>query len=435
MPDSPRAVRREGFPRRRPHAAWSALSILALAVSLAGCSSGRSKVASLAPPSAPGAESGVPALAIDPANGDVLLCWVAGEPGEWRLWFARSTNQGRTWSSPMLVTPPGEPIELQPESPPAMVCDGRRRVGITWSTSVEDTGLSGPASDVRFARSTDGGKNWSAPVTVNDDVASGPGSHSHASLGLQPDGGLVAVWLDGRPGGERLDADLTEGIDASVHMARSTDFGVTWGANSAQWSRACAQCRVGLAVDAMGRPMAAFRKHYPGQIRDVVVGWPDGPSVRANADRWLVASPPASGPAVAFSRDATLRLAWYTGAPDLAGVWFRESLPELWDSTRAPLPVLLGDRLPIVHVGLGEAGMSGTLVACDADSNGDRALTLARIEPSGRRVAERFIVPESRGATYPHVVASPIRRPAYVAWTRFEGGLRQVGMLRWDAGR
>src|SRR5262249_35557146 len=137
---------------------------------------------------------------------------------------------------------------------------------------------------VRFARSMDGGRTWDAPATVNDDIASGPGQHAYQTVSALPDGSLLAAWLDSRPGGERLDADETEGIDASVYAARSLDFGAHWGPNVAQWSRACTASRVALAVDAFGRVLVGFRRHYPGYVRDVVLARMDHPSGRANDD-------------------------------------------------------------------------------------------------------------------------------------------------------
>jgi len=347
--------------------------------------------------------------------------------------FARSKNRGATWSEPVAVTPPGEPIRPQPESSPVMVCDDDGHVGIAWSTTVEGESTGVTSSNVRFARSQDGGRSWEDPVTVNDDAASGPGMHAYQGLAMYNDGSLLAAWLDSRPGGERLDADESEGMDASVHVARSLDFGGHWGPNAPEWSRACGSCRVAVAVDVMNRPLLAFRRHYPGQVRDAVVARLDAPAVRARGDDWVVSSP-GTGPAIAFARDGTLRLAWFSGVPGHVGVWFREDVPE-YDSTATPLAVLHGDDLPIVHVGLGEAGMSGTLIACDADSSGDRVLVLARVHPSGRRVEERIRVPGTEGASHPCVAALNTCPYALVAWTTMDAGRNQVKLLRWDAGR
>jgi hypothetical protein len=224
-------------------------------------------------------------------------------------------------------------------------------------------------------------------------------------------------------------------VDASVHIARSMDFGAHWGPNSAQWSRASRGCRVGVAVDLLMRPLLSFRKHFPGHIRDVVVGRPDGPPVRVFYDDWPAPEEPsASGPLV-LSRDGTMRSVWYTGAPGRAGVWFRQALPELLDSTAAPIPVIRAARVPPIAADVGRAGMSGSLIACDADTAGGSGLTLVRVASSGVRVAERFVLPGTQGACYPDVGSINTRRYAFVAWTERRGGMSRLRLLRWDLHR
>ena len=213
------------------------------------------------------------------------------------------------------------------------------------------------------------------------------------------------------------------------------DFGAHWGPNAAHWSGACLNCRVSLVVDPSDNLFVSFRKHFAGLVRDIVLARPGGLPVRMRDDDWKVAVGPASGPAMTLSRDGTLRLAWFTGAPGSKGVWFRESVPELMDSTSAAVPVLVSEALPTVHVGIGEAGMSGTLIACDADSTGANRLTLVRVEPAGNRVVERFIVPGTLGVSYPTIATERAGKAAYLAWTTQKGDHRELRLARWDLGR
>jgi hypothetical protein len=425
-------------PSKRParrRALAARVFLPALLVTLASCSHRPSTFVQLNAPVAPGAESGAPSVEIDPANGDALLGWVAGGPGGWRLWFSRSHDRGVTWSAPVAVTPLGEPIQLDLDSSPILVCDEDHHVGIAWTTAVYLPGRLEHTSDVRFARSMDGGRHWEPATTVNDDVASGPGHHSHYGIAVYPDGGLLAAWLDDRPGAERLDADVSEGVDASVYASRSPDFGAHWGPNSPQWSRACRGCRVAVAVDLLARPLISFRKHYPGQFRDVVLARLDGPAVRAYKDDWVAPDEPIAGTSLVLSRDGTLRSVWYTGAPGRAGVWFRQDLPELMDSSRTPIPLILAERQPVISCDIGKAGISGSLIACDADTTGGDGLTLVRVASNGRQVAERLVVPGAQGAAYPYVGSIHTRPYAFVGWTERRDGISKLRLLRWDLHR
>ncbi len=75
--------------------------------------------------------------------------------------------------------------------------------------------------DVYFARSTDAGTSWGAPVRVNDDV----GDHWQwfGTMSVSPNGRIDAVWNDTRNTGVARESEL--------HYASSTDGGVTWSVN------------------------------------------------------------------------------------------------------------------------------------------------------------------------------------------------------------
>ena len=419
-----------------PHRRWRTrnhfLLALAALLALGGCSEKPSTFVELQIPAAPGAESGAPTIEIDPATGDALLAWMAGGADGWRVWFSRSRDRGKTWTPPVAVSPAGEPLQLDLDSSPILVCDDARHLGVAWSTAVYLPGQLGHTSNLRFSRSMDGGRHWDPASTVNDDVASGPGHHSHHSVAVYPDGSLLAAWLDDRPGAERLDADVTEGTDASVYVARSLDFGAHWGANTPEWSRASRDCRVAVSVDLMMRPLVSFRKHYPGFVHDIVLARLDSPAQRAYDDKWSTPDPPSCGTSLVISRDGTLRSVWYTGAPGRAGIWFRQDLPELLDSTSVPLQLIRAERPQGIGVDIGRAGMSGSLIACDADTTGESGLTLVRVKSSGDRVMERTEVPGTQGARDPYVGSINTRPYGFVGWTEQRGGMSRLRVLRWD---
>jgi hypothetical protein len=409
--------------------------IALLALPLAGCGRGKSALTPISLPIAAGQSASEPAVCIDPRDRSVAAIWLQDDGPYGRIWFARSRDRGATWSAPVAVTPPGEPLLERPEASPRLSCDAQGRVAVAWSTSVDAPGRASPASDVRFSRSVDGGVTWSAPVTLNDDHAAAPGMHSFHDMAATEDGRLAVAWLDSRPGGDGVVRDTSLGPGASIHYVLSSDFGGSWSGNSAQWSRACPECRVAVSMDFTGLVFVSYRRHLAGDVRDLVVSRPDGPPVLVHADGWASPECPRSGPALRVPRDQTLRMAWYTGAPGRSGVWFRHALPETYDSTVTPLPILTGEHLPVVHVSLGTCGPYGSVVACDADSSGGGRLSLVRVESSGRRVVERRTPSGTSGVERPQIASSNRDRNAYVVWTERDAGRSQVRMLRWELGR
>lgn len=76
--------------------------------------------------------------------------------------------------------------------------------------------------DVMFARSTDGGLTWDAPVRVNDDIAT-DNTQWLATMSVAPNGRIDAVWLDTRDNpGTQLSA---------LYYSYSIDQGTTWSTN------------------------------------------------------------------------------------------------------------------------------------------------------------------------------------------------------------
>ncbi|HNQ90599.1 MAG TPA: sialidase family protein [Verrucomicrobiota bacterium] len=77
--------------------------------------------------------------------------------------------------------------------------------------------------NVMFSRSTDGGRNWSAPVRVNDDAPNQHAAHWFGTLSVAPNGRIDACWNDTR---NSADHTLSE-----LYYSWSDDGGVTWAAN------------------------------------------------------------------------------------------------------------------------------------------------------------------------------------------------------------
>jgi hypothetical protein len=77
--------------------------------------------------------------------------------------------------------------------------------------------------DIYFARSTDSGVTWSAPVRVNDDPVGNNAWQWFGTMSVAPNGRIDAVWNDTRNTGQHEWSEL--------YYASSSDGGVTWSTN------------------------------------------------------------------------------------------------------------------------------------------------------------------------------------------------------------
>jgi hypothetical protein len=81
------------------------------------------------------------------------------------------------------------------------------------------------ASDVMFAKSTDGGVTFSTPRRINDDAMDSAKWHWLGTMAVAPNGRIDVVWLDSR--------NAANNTDSQLFYSYSTDGGDTWSANVA----------------------------------------------------------------------------------------------------------------------------------------------------------------------------------------------------------
>lgn len=368
-------------------------------------------------------ESADPALTTDPATGDLLLAWVARDSGEFDLYHARSSDHGRSWSPPARVTTQSGLVRPQAEASPRLLAHNGV-LALFWPTSIDVPGRRHPASNLRFSRSTDGGRTWSESVILNDDTASVLAGHTFHGATATGDSTFVVAWLDSRAPAKASADDPGAPTDgnATVYTAQSDDLGASWAArNTKLWSAACPCCRVSLAGAPDGGIHASWRAHLEGSVRDPVVGRIGETiqePVRVHEDGWVFPGCPHTGPALAVDADGIQHVAWFTGKEAGAGVYYARSRNESFD---APVPILTGTALQTGHPAISLLPAGGAVVAVNLGESGERVLTIAHISPTN--VVSRFEVAGSDGSDHPQL-ATAADGSVYVAWTDKSSGSR-----------
>jgi hypothetical protein len=209
-------------------------------------------------------------------------------------------------------------------------------VYVTWIADRDVPGRPFPATDLRLARSADGGRSFSPAVTVNDDGGFRSG-HSFHDVAVSPDGSVYVSWLDSRAQDayERESghtpvaghASHGDGPGVEVRVARSTDGGRAFGEAAVVAQGVCECCRTRLAFGRDGVVYVAWRHQFGANVRDPAVARSDdggatfGEPVRVAADGWLIPGCPHSGPAIAVDGAGRVHVAWHTGAPGRAGLY------------------------------------------------------------------------------------------------------------------
>lgn len=304
------------------------------------------------------------------------------------------------------------PIEPHGESPPKLAYSSDGALNALYVVTKLVPGRRFPAAALRFVRSTDGGAHWSKPVSVTDDSTFG--SHNFEALYAGPDGALYASWLDGRTG------------KSTVYMTRSTDGGQSWMPNvRVTAGEACPCCRTAMASGPDGVLYLAWRKVFPGNVRDVVVArsadrgtsWEE--PVRAHADDWVFDGCPHAGPSMQVDAKGRLHIAWWTGKQGAAGVWYAHSD----DGARSfsnPTALGVAEFSRPAHVQMALGGQGRLIATWDDGTLATPRIVVRTSKDGGEHWSETATLSDSgRVAGFPVVAAT--RERMTVAWSEQRG--------------
>ena len=255
--------------------------------------------------------------------------WVVFVQNE-HIYLVRSTDNGQSYSKPVVVNAKPETIEANGENRPKIaITDQAVLVSWTQKTNGPFTG------DIRLARSEDKGKSFQPPKTINDD--GNIISHRFDNLLAYPDGTVYVTWLDKR-NKWRAEAKGKNYPGSGLFVASSTDHGKTFSKNFAVADNSCECCRIAVAP-AAAKDLAIFWRHiYPsskqgGSSRDhgFALVSAEGDIIgltRATVDEWQINACPHHGPAMAAAANGTFHLAWFTNGEQRQGIFYGRFNPE-----------------------------------------------------------------------------------------------------------
>jgi hypothetical protein len=336
------------------------------------------------------------------------------------LLVVRSSDGGRNFSAPVAVTPQPEAITADAENRPKLAVGDDGVVHVSWTQS-----LARPMSAyIRYARSTDGGRTFLPPVILNDDRQLI--SHRFDSLAIDGRGRVAVAWLDARSRTGKT-ANKSPQTDVGLYAAVSEDGGATFGRNRRIADHSCQCCRTGLAWTAAG-PIAFWRHVFGRNIRDfAIANLNGGPVLRVTDDAWEIDGCPHHGGGIAADGRGNLHIAWFTNGEKRKGIFYRRIAQTDFSKADARLdmsaPLPLGDPAR-------QAGHPAVAAA------GDRVL-LAWREFDGQHFSAWAMLSRDAGTTWtpPQKLAEAQQqadftlplidaRQAFVVWNTAAEGLR-----------
>lgn len=351
-----------------------------------------------------------PGLAIGAALDGSGRLWLARVENQ-QLWLSRSDDGGRNFSRPVAVSSEPEDIAADAENRPKIAVAQDGTVLLSWSQSLPQK----YSGNVRFARSTDGGRSFSKPITLNDDGRIG--SHRFDSLAIDGAGRVAVVWLDGRD----RDAAREKGAafaGSSVYLAQSADNGAHFSANRKLTEHTCECCRTSLVWTAEG-PVALWRNLYGTNTRDFALANLDTGKVRrATDDEWQIDACPHHGGGLAVDDHGALHLVWFTQGKTRQGLFYKRIA-----TGRESPPMALGN--PTAQAGHATVAAAGSMVVIawrEFDGRVYVARAMHSTDGGASWSAPQRLAESSGGADYPLPLTDGER--ALVVWNSATEGVR-----------
>lgn len=347
-------------------------------------------------------------------DGALWLAWAAAG----KVSVARSLDLGRTFTAPVAVN--REPLDLDwgPDARPKIAVDRDDRVFVAFAI-FKDKAFNG---EVLFARSSDAGRSFAAPVPITASAE----SQRFETIELDADGSLFAAWLDKR---NRVPAKAKNEayIGAALAFTWANDHGGTISETRIAQDNTCECCRLGIAFAGLGRPVVVFRNVFDRTVRDHAVitfsdPWTPGPVHRISVDDWKTDACPHHGPSLAISSDGAYHVTWFTSGSVRQGLFYARST----DGGRTfsePMPIGRFDRNPS-HPYLIAAQNALWLVWKEFDGEKTTIPAMVSHDNGGSWSPPSIVAETSDASDHPLLVTNS--RQVFLSWQAQREGYRLI---------
>lgn len=350
-------------------------------------------------------------------NGRIWVVYKENVNGEQFVALRSSADMGKMWSSPRRIQKTPEPVAANGEARPHIAFGNKGEIYITYTKPIAFPHI----GDIRFVRSLDGGQTFSEPITVhkNRDVT----VHSFESIVVDGQGRVYVAWVDGRDH-EAAKQKHEPYAGSAVYYAVSNDGGGSFNRDYKIADHSCECCRIGLAINPHGTPVAMWRHIFEPNIRDHAIAELGGSGKvmhiqRVTFDDWRVDACPHHGPSLAYATDGTRHQVWFNGKEgDDGGALYAKAGPD----GKLGKPISLGSA-QASHPDVAVQGRQVAVVWKQFD--GTSTAILGRLSNDGGKTwREQEIARTTGDSDKPHLLTS--RSTIALLWRTQNEGIRVV---------
>ena len=350
------------------------------------------------------------------------------------LFYARSTDGGRSYSAPVRVNAKDGEVWGFSVSKPRIAVGRNGTIHVFYPANDVSPVTGKPVAVALYSRSTDGGRSFGAPQRLNtwattdaSQFVHGGLSHAHVfgTLAVDAKGAVYALWIDTR--------DMAkDGDSGKVFMAISRNDGRSFGKDRELFpADVCPCCQLTAHVDAAQRLWIGSRQ-VDGKFRDSTVavstdgGRSFSPRQRVASKRWEIEACPLKPTGIA-ARGNDVWATFFSGAEDPAGVYLAHSTDSgrNWSTPMLVHPGATTSDAPVVAL----AGPTLHLFWHAKVGDGARRIYTRASSDGGASIGPVSALPAPPGATQLPAIAARADGSVQVAWQQGT----EVRSMRWQA--
>lgn len=343
-------------------------------------------------------------------NGRLWLVWVHNR----HVYVNHSDDLGKTFSRPVVVNPGAEKIHHNGEARPKIAVDRQGRIFVAYTQKLPKrfTG------NIRFSRSIDGGKSFSSPITVNDNLEII--SHRFVSMVLDAENKIHLVWLDGR------DFVCAQKNDqpyrgSALYYSVSDDHGASFQANKKLADYTCQCCRIAMTIDNNQQPVILWRHIFDNESDGTIsrdhallnLNAGKGDTLkRISFENWAAESCPHHGPALVVALDGRYHMAWFNIDNGNPGLYYAYSDDQ--GETLSPVNNFAGGSDQAQHPDL--LGLNGTIYLVWKAFDGQQTTVWLKQSKNGGETwgKKKSIATTDKQSDHPFLLKT--KKNVYLSW-------------------
>ncbi len=347
-------------------------------------------------------------------NGDLWRVWVQN----YRLYFQISKDNGANFSSAKRVDIAQEEISARNESRPKIAFDGFQGVYLSWTTPKEEK----YTADVRFSYSSDYGKTFTQPITVNNDnLVTG---HRFNELLVNNEGDISIVWLDARLAYQlRLEGKPVNGSALFLGKANFRKDDTVF-SNEQLANNTCVCCRIAMDYNAQDELAIFWRHIYGDNIREFALLTVEQGTNAQQApyqishDLWKINGCPHQGGGISVNENNRYHMVWFNQGQVGKGIFYAWSDDQ---GKTLSTPISVGDQMAqAAHPHLNSNGHNVDIVWTQFTGT-EHQLWHQRSTDDGKTfTAAQLLATATEGADRPFIIKKEAN--SYVSWHRSKQG-------------